>query len=121
MSVSDDLGKLADLHQKGILSDEEFARAKARVLDGGVAPEAAPAPAASPINSLRRSTQDRWIGGVCGGIAQVTGLASWVWRLLFTLSMVFAGSGLLLYVLLWIFVPQETLYLPAPTPRPNAG
>ncbi len=32
MSVSDELGKLADLHQKGILSDDEFAAAKAKVL-----------------------------------------------------------------------------------------
>jgi phage shock protein PspC (stress-responsive transcriptional regulator) len=58
---------------------------------------------------------------VCGGIAQVTGLASWVWRLVFVFAMIFAGTGLLLYVLLWIFVPQEQLYLPAPGPRPNAG
>jgi phage shock protein C len=119
MSVGDELGQLGDLHQRGILSDDEFARAKARILDGGAVPRAA-APASNPINALRRSASDRWLGGVCGGIAQVTGLASWVWRLIFVFGVVFAGTGLLLYVLMWILVPEERLYLPAP-PRPNAG
>jgi phage shock protein PspC (stress-responsive transcriptional regulator) len=117
MSVSAELNQLADLHQRGVLTDEEFARAKARLLDGASVPPGAPPHA---INGLRRSLGDRWIGGVCGGIAQATGLASWVWRLIFTLAMVFAGTGLLLYVLLWIFVPQEPMYLP-PGARPNAG
>ena len=105
----DELGKLADLHQRGVLSDEEFARAKARVLGGAAAGDAGPAqaPAMDALNSLRRSRSDRWIGGVCGGIARVTGMAAWVWRLLFTLLVLCAGSGVLLYLLLWIFVPEE--------------
>jgi phage shock protein PspC (stress-responsive transcriptional regulator) len=118
MSVSDELGKLGELHQRGILSDDEFARAKARILDGTAVPRGDVAPAPG-INALRRSLGDRWIGGVCGGLAQITGLASWIWRLIFVLAVVFAGTGLLLYVLMWIFVPEEQLYLPAP--RPNAG
>ncbi len=113
MSFSDELGQLGDLHQRGILSDEEFARAKARVLNGLATPRCA-APPMQAINSLRRSVTDRWLGGVCGGIAQSTGVASWVWRLVFTLSVLFAGTGLLLYVLMWILVPQEQLYLSAP-------
>ena len=43
-----------------------------------------------------------------------TGVPSWVWRLVFTFGIVFAGCGLALYILLWILVPQEQLYLPAP-------
>ena len=31
-SVADEIGKLAELHEKGLLSDEEFAAAKARLL-----------------------------------------------------------------------------------------
>ena len=120
MSDSDELGKLGDLHQRGILSDEEFARAKARVLSGL---QAAPStsPPANALNQLRRSLNDRWLGGVCGGIAQVTGVPSWVWRLVFTFGIVFAGSGLALYILLWILVPQEQLYLPAPNDTLRAG
>ena len=119
MSVSDELGKLGELHQRGVLSDEEFARAKARVLNGTAMP--GNAPPVNALNALHRSISDRWLGGVCGGIAQVTGVAAWVWRLVFTLGIVFAGSGLLLYVLLWILVPQEQLYLPAPSEPSHAG
>jgi len=104
MSHSDELAKLAELHQRGALSDEEFARAKARVLDGGVT---APPPGMAAVNNLRRSRSDRWLGGVCGGIAAITGVAAWVWRLLFTVLGLFAGGGVLLYLLLWIFVPEE--------------
>jgi phage shock protein PspC (stress-responsive transcriptional regulator) len=119
MSDSDELGKLGDLHQRGILSDEEFARAKARVL--GSMPCASPSPPVNALNQLRRSLSDRWLGGVCGGIAQVTGVPSWVWRLIFTFGIVFAGTGLALYLLLWILVPQEQLYLPAPSDTMRAG
>lgn len=119
MSDSDELGKLGDLHQRGILSDEEFARAKARILNGSAA--ARTGPPVSALNQFRRSLSDRWLGGVCGGIAQVTGVPSWVWRLVFTFSIVFAGCGLALYVLLWILVPQEQLYLPAPNDSMHAG
>jgi phage shock protein C len=34
-------------------------------------------------------------------------MEAWVWRLLFTVLFICAGAGLLLYVLLWIFVPSE--------------
>jgi len=106
MPDSDELAKLGDLHQRGILSDEEFSRAKARVL--GASPAASDASlAAGPLHALRRSRGDRWFGGVCGGVAQVTGAPSWFWRLLFTLLAFCAGSGVLLYLLLWIFVPEE--------------
>jgi phage shock protein PspC (stress-responsive transcriptional regulator) len=119
MSDSDELGKLGDLHQRGVLSDEEFARAKARVLSG--VPSGRASPPVSALNQLRRSLSDRWLGGVCGGIAQVTGVPSWVWRLIFTFGLVFAGCGLALYILLWILVPQEQLYLPAPGDSMRAG
>ncbi|MBV8502367.1 MAG: PspC domain-containing protein [Paucibacter sp.] len=111
MSNADELSKLADLHQRGVLSDEEFAQAKARVL-GGIGggtygdPGAA-GPAASELHNLRRSRSDAWVGGVCGGVARFTGVPAWVWRLLFIALVLCAGSGFLLYLLLWIFVPAE--------------
>lgn len=107
MSEADELSKLGELHQRGVLSDDEFARAKARVLSGAAAASSDARTLAS-INALRRSRADRWIGGVCGGIAKATGLASWVWRVVFTALALCGGSGLLLYVLLWIFVPQAS-------------
>jgi phage shock protein PspC (stress-responsive transcriptional regulator) len=105
MALSDELSKLDELRQRGVLNDEEFARAKVRLLDGAPAADAAPAVAA--VNALRRSRSDRWIGGVCGGLARPTGIESWIWRLLFAVFFLFGGVGLLLYVLMWIFVPSE--------------
>lgn len=109
MNDADELHKLAELHARGVLSDEEFAKAKARVLDGTAAPcaGAAPGPNIGAVNGLRRSRLDRWVGGVCGGIARTTGLDAWVWRLIFTVLFLAFGSGILLYILLWIFVPEE--------------
>jgi len=105
MSISDELEKLGELHRRGVLGDDEFARAKARVL--GDAARARPDPAVNAINALRRSRDQRWLGGVCGGLAQITGLATWVWRLVFALLVLCGGTGVLAYVLLWIFVPEE--------------
>lgn len=108
MALSDELAKLQDLHQRGALTDDEFSRAKARVLDGVASSTEPPSAAAiRAINALRRSASDRWIAGVCGGIARATGVESWVWRLLFVLLLLCGGAGLVLYVLMWIFVPSE--------------
>ncbi len=110
MSMSDELAKLQDLHQRGALTDEEFARAKARVMDAPAAASAGPAqpaPVLAAINALRRSRSDRWIAGVCGGIAHATAVESWVWRLLFAVLLLCGGAGIIVYVLLWIFVPSE--------------
>jgi phage shock protein C len=105
MTMSDELGKLEELRQRGVLTDEEFARAKARVL--GESPRPAGPPGVAAINALRRSRGDRWLAGVCGGLARSTGMDSWVWRLLFTVLALLGGAGVLLYILLWVFVPNE--------------
>lgn len=107
MSDSEELSKLADLHQRGVLSDEEFARAKAKLLGGGAGTTGHAAAGNASINQLRRSRDDRWLGGVCGGLARWAGLSTWVPRLAFTLLLLCAGTGVLLYILLWIFIPQE--------------
>lgn len=115
MSDSDELGKLADLHQRGVLSDDEFARAKSRVLSGSARTDGA---AVTAINTLRRSRDDYWLGGVCGGIAQATGVAAWLWRLSFALLVLCGGTGVLMYALMWIFVPLE-LQRGAPAQLPS--
>ena len=104
MALADELGKLAELHANGGLTEEEFTRAKNRLLDHRPTPDD---PVASAINAFRRSRTDRWFGGVCGGFARSTGMQAWLWRLLFAALFICAGIGLLLYVLLWIFVPSE--------------
>jgi phage shock protein C len=106
MSMSDELARLGQLHSQGVLSDDEFARAKARVLNG-VASARPEAPAIAAVNAMRRSRDERWLGGVCSGIGKITGMATWIWRLIFTLLAVCGGTGVLFYVLMWIFVPLE--------------
>lgn len=113
MSISEELEKLGELHQRGVLTDEEFARAKARLIgsQGGPAASSSASPSAMPFvaafNSMRRSTSDRWLGGVCGGLAPRLGLESWVCRLLIAVLTLFGGFGAIVYLLLWIFVPSE--------------
>ena len=103
MPLADEIAKLHELHERGALTDAEFERAKARVIDGA-ASETGAGPA---INRLRLSQTDRWIAGVCGGLGHLTGVESWVWRILFVLGMVLGGFTLFAYVVLWIFVPRE--------------
>ncbi|HEX4598506.1 MAG TPA: PspC domain-containing protein [Burkholderiaceae bacterium] len=110
MSESDELARLAELHQRAKLSDDEFTRAKARVLSGAAAARYQ-SPALGAINAFRRSRTDRWLGGVCAGLGQVTGAPAWIWRLLFTLLVLCAGTGVIVYVLMWIFVPLEAAHL----------
>lgn len=109
MMLGDQLDKLHELHQRGALTDEEFSRAKARVLgEASSRTDAGPEwTGVAAINALRRSRDDRWIAGVCGGMARATGIESWLWRLMFAVLAFLGGSGLLIYVLLWIFVPSE--------------
>jgi phage shock protein C len=74
MSMADELDKLHRLLGSGALTQAEYETAKARVLAGGD-----PAPtAALAINRLRLSNTDKWIAGVCGGVAAVTGVEAWI-------------------------------------------
>ena len=105
MTLADELSRLSELRANGGLTEDEFTRAKERLLNAEQT--RSNEPLASAVNTFRRSRGDRWFGGVCGGIARSTGIEAWIWRLLFAVLFVCAGAGLLLYLLLWIFVPAE--------------
>ena len=107
MTLPDQLIKLEQLRDRGSLTNDEFARAKARLLDAPPWIGPAAEPALSALNRFRRSKSDRWFGGLCGGLAVSTGVESWIWRILFTLLLFAGGAGLVLYIVLWIFVPAE--------------
>ena len=111
--IADELKRLHELHQAGALTDAEFEQAKAKILsssnvnlDKG-ASTGYGGSFASELNGLRRSRTDRWISGVCGGLARVSDVDAWVWRLVFTLFTLTFGFGAVIYLLLWIFVPEE--------------
>jgi len=116
--LSDEIKRLHDLHQAGALSDAEFEQAKARILSGASTVSLSKEPPATErisfdqhrddlLSGLRRSRTDRWLGGVCGGLARTYGLESWVWRLILVLFVMTFGFGILIYLLLWVFIPEE--------------
>lgn len=57
------------------------------------------------VRKLFRSRSERYIGGVSGGIAEYTNTDPTLVRVLFIVLAVM-GPGVLLYPLLWIFVPE---------------
>ena len=61
------------------------------------------APAARP--EARRSGTDRMGGGVCGGLADYSGVDAVLWRVGFVALTLLGGSGVLLYLLLWVLLP----------------
>jgi phage shock protein PspC (stress-responsive transcriptional regulator) len=64
-------------------------------------------------NQLMRSRDDRVIAGVAGGIAHHYGLDPTLVRVVWALTLLFGGLGLLAYVILWIVLPTGTPGRPA--------
>lgn len=58
------------------------------------------------LRSLHCLPEAGWLGGVCAGFSYWLGLPLWFVRLLTFLLIVCAGTGLVVYLLLWAFVPN---------------
>lgn len=58
-------------------------------------------------NRLVRPRDDRWIAGVCAGLARRFGLSPNLVRLLFVLSVLLPGPQFVIYIALWIVIPAE--------------
>ncbi len=56
---------------------------------------------------LYRSQEDSVIGGVCGGLGNLLNVDPILFRILFVLACIFGGSGLIVYIVLWIVIPLE--------------
>ncbi|MCZ2829839.1 PspC domain-containing protein [Modestobacter sp. VKM Ac-2986] len=65
-----------------------------------------PPTAPAPRGQLRRSRDDRVIGGVAGGLAEYTGVDALLWRVGAIALTVVAGSGVVVYALLWLLMPS---------------
>src|SRR5690606_31542061 len=73
--------------------------------EGYTAQEGYDFPPASGERKLMRDPDDKVFGGVCSGLGHYFAIeARWV-RLILVLLFVFGGTGLLLYVILWIVMP----------------
>lgn len=55
---------------------------------------------------LRRSRTDKILGGVNGGLAEYTGIDALLWRVGFVALTLAAGTGVIVYLLLWVLMPS---------------
>jgi phage shock protein PspC (stress-responsive transcriptional regulator) len=55
---------------------------------------------------LVRSTNDRKVAGVCGGLADYFDLDPTIIRVVWVLAVLCGGTGLLAYIILWVAVPE---------------
>ena len=62
-----------------------------------------------PRGRLYRDTNDKFLGGVCSGIASYTNVDPTVVRLLFAVLGLATGLGILIYIVLWIVLPAKEL------------
>jgi len=56
---------------------------------------------------LKRSIADKMLAGVCGGLGKYFSIDSTLVRLAFAFAAIFAGTGILAYLVMWIIVPKE--------------
>ena len=56
---------------------------------------------------LYRSTDDRWLAGVCGGLAKYFNIDPTLVRVIFIVLALIGLGGVILYLLLWVLIPQE--------------
>ncbi len=63
---------------------------------------------------LMRPRAGRKIGGVCLGFAEYFDIDPALLRVVWLLVAVLGGTGILAYIIAWIVMPEEPLYLTAP-------
>jgi len=72
---------------------------------------APPAPRAyappRPYKQVSRSREDRIVSGLCGGLGRYANIDPVIVRILFVVLTLFGGSGILLYLIGWIAIPDE--------------
>ena len=63
-------------------------------------------PVASERRRLYRNPHDKWVGGVCSGIANYFDIDTVLVRLIFLVLFLTLGVGLLAYIIAWIIIPE---------------
>ncbi len=76
-----------------------------------------PPPPGPPVRGqLRRSRTDKVIGGVAGGLARYSGIDALLWRVGFIALAFAGGTGVLVYLLLWLLMPAVPAAPPGQEP-----
>ena len=70
--------------------------------------------------TLQRPRSGRVIAGVCAGLANRFGWNANVVRLLFILSLLLPGPQFIVYLVMWIVIPQEPIVAVAPASSTTA-
>ncbi|MBC2082993.1 PspC domain-containing protein [Listeria welshimeri] len=60
------------------------------------------------MKKLYKSSSQKMIAGVCGGIAEYFGIEVTIVRLVWLAASLFLGSGILLYIIAAIIIPKQT-------------
>ncbi|MFG1867409.1 DNA-binding protein [Micromonospora arborensis] len=60
---------------------------------------------------LVRPREGRMIAGVCAGLARRFNMSPFMVRLLFLLSLLLPGTQVIVYLVLWVLMPNEDRYL----------
>lgn len=60
-----------------------------------------------PERRLRRSSRRKVVAGVAGGLGDYTGIDPVLFRVVFAVLTLFGGTGILLYLVGWLFLPAE--------------
>lgn len=60
-------------------------------------------------NPLQRSRHDKWLAGVCGGLARWLGWSPTLVRVLYIVVSIASAAfpGILVYIVLWFVMPKE--------------
>jgi len=64
-------------------------------------------PAGATIRLFQRSSDNKIIAGVCGGLGRATNVDPIVYRVLAVVLTFFGGAGILLYALGWLLLPED--------------
>jgi phage shock protein PspC (stress-responsive transcriptional regulator) len=59
------------------------------------------------FKKLHRDDDNKMIGGVCAGIANISGLDVTLIRFLWVFTVLYFGFGIIPYVVLWILLPKK--------------
>jgi phage shock protein C len=69
---------------------------------------------------LMRSSRDKKIAGVCGGLAEYFDIDATIIRVVWLLAIFLGGTGVLAYLILWIVLPVAPLTVPVSVSGPIA-
>ncbi|MCQ2228635.1 MAG: PspC domain-containing protein [Bacteroidales bacterium] len=53
-----------------------------------------------------KKSRDKKVAGVCGGVANYLGIDPTIMRIIWLCAVLFAGTGLLLYLIAWLVMPD---------------